>query len=158
MKRHQDVTIGIGILVFCTAAASLGMRLSSGSAIMPLILTGFMVLLGVLLIIGGFKKTRIVRQAGGEVEPLVTFQSLRVPYMMFLQIVIYAVLFYGVGFYVATVLFLLLSMRYLKQRSWKVIVLFSFGFVAFTYFFLARELNVSIDPLGILGRWLQMNA
>lgn len=145
-------------MVFCTAAASLGMRLSSGSAIMPLILTGFMVLLGVLLIIGGFKKTRIVRQAGGEVEPLVTFQSLRVPYMMFLQIVIYAVLFYGVGFYVATVLFLLLSMRYLKQRSWKVIVLFSFGFVAFTYFFLARELNVSIDPLGILGRWLQMNA
>lgn len=158
MAKHQDVTLGVVILIFCAASTALSMRLSGGSEVMPIILTGIMAFLGVLILVDGLKKTQASRRNGEEVHPFVTVQSLKTPYKMFCQIVAYAVLFYLVGFYAATVIFLLTSMRYLGQRSWKAIVLLSVGFVAFTYFFLARELNVSIDPLGVLGLWFQTQA
>jgi len=47
-------------------------------------------------------------------------------------------------------------MRFLKQKSWLFIAVTTAGFVAFAYFFLVRQLNVSIDELGWLGNWLRM--
>ena len=65
-------------------------------------------------------------------------------------------LFFLVGYYAATAIFLLVAMRWLKQKSWFTIIAVSACFIAFTYFFLVRQLNVSIDSLGWLGTYMQM--
>ena len=155
MKRHQDISIGIVILIFCAFFIYLSLQLENGSAMMPLILLGLMAFLGVIILLDGIRKTR---QATAEkpVEPFLTFQNLKVPCLMFLQIGIYILLFFLVGYYVATAVFLLAAMRYLKQKSWPTIIIVSACFIAFTYFFLVRQLNVSIDSLGWLGTYMQM--
>lgn len=158
MKKHQDIFIGIGIVIFCIAAATLSMQLSGGSAVMPLILISGMTVLGFFIIIGGVKKTAYSRKNSDEMQPFITLSSLKVPGIMYLQIVFYAILFHFVGFYAATLLFMAISMRYLKQKSWLTIVLLALGFLGFTYFFLDQVLNVSIDPLGALGIWLRVHS
>ena len=169
MKRHQDIAIGIVILIFCAFFTYLSLQLESGSAMMPLILLGLMAFLGVIIFFDGLRKTRQataempVGVSGGQstplssnVEPFLTFENLRVPCLMFLQIGIYILLFFLVGYYAATALFLLAAMRWLKQKSWFTIIAVSACFIAFTYFFLVRQLNVSIDSLGWLGTYIQM--
>ena len=154
MKKHQDIFIGIGILIFCITAAVFSMQLNDGSEVMPLVLTSGMAVSGVFVIMGGIKKTANSRKNSDEIQPLITLSSLKVPGIMYLQVVFYAISFHFVGLYAATLFFMAVSMRYLKQKSWLTIVLLAVGFLGFTYFFLDQVLNVSIDPLGALGPWL----
>ncbi|MBR0095006.1 MAG: tripartite tricarboxylate transporter TctB family protein [Synergistaceae bacterium] len=156
MKRHQDIAIGIVILIFCAFFIYLSLQLDRGSAMMPLILLGLMAFLGVIIILDGFKKTRKATE-DKPVEPFLTLQNMKVPFTMFFFICLYILMFFLVGYYIATAVFLFASMCYLKQRSWLIIVAVSACFLAFTYFFLVKQLNVSIDALGLLGTYLQMS-
>ncbi len=155
MKRHQDVTIGIVILLFCAFFTRCALRMDMGPALMPLILLAFMAVLGLIILADGIQKTRHAT-AENPVKPFVTCAALKTPLTMFALIVVYVLLFLAVGYYAATVLFLIAAMRFLKQKSWPLIAMTTAGFVAFTYFFLVRQLNVSIDELGWIGNWLQM--
>ena len=78
--------------------------------------------------------------------------------------VIYLVIimiFYGltilkVGFFLSTSIFLLLSYYFLGERRWKLMLIFSFPFVAIFMFLLHGALNIYLrDPflkyLGIIG-------
>ena len=70
-------------------------------------------------------------------------------------------IFYGltilrVGFFVSTSIFLLLSYYFLGERRWKLMIIFSFPFVALFMFLLHGLLNIYLrDPflkyLGIIG-------
>lgn len=155
MKRHQDVIIGIVILLFCAFFACCALRMDMGPALMPLILLAFMAVLGLIILTDGIRKTRRAT-AENPVRPFVTCAALKTPLTMFALIVVYVLLFLAVGYYAATVLFLMAAMRFLKQKSWLSIAVITAGFVAFAYFFLVRQLNVSIDELGWLGNWLRM--
>ncbi|RKJ78999.1 MULTISPECIES: tripartite tricarboxylate transporter TctB family protein [unclassified Pyramidobacter] len=155
MKRHQDVTIGIVILLFCAFFTCCALRMDMGPALMPLILLAFMAVLGLIILADGIRKTRRAT-AENPVRPFVTCATLKTPLTMFALIVVYVLLFLAVGYYAATILFLMAAMRFLKQKSWLFIAVTTAGFVAFAYFFLVRQLNVSIDELGWLGNWLRM--
>lgn len=155
MKRHQDVTIGIVILLFCAFFTCYDLRMDMGPALMPLILLAFMAVLGLTILADGIRKARHAT-AENPVKPFVTCATLKTPLTMFALIVVYVLLFLAIGYYAATVLFLMAAMRFLKQKSWLSIAVTTAGFVAFTYFFLVRQLNVSIDELGWVGNWLWM--
>ena len=70
-------------------------------------------------------------------------------------------IFYGLtilraGFFISTSIFLLLSYYFLGERRWKLMLIFSFPFVAFFMFLLHGLLNIYLrDPflkyLGIIG-------
>ena len=152
MKRHQDIYIGIIILAVCAYFAYLSFQLDTGSATMPLILLAVMAFLGAVILFDGIKKSR-----ADSVKPFLTFKDLKVPLLMFILIGIYIFLFFAVGYYVATGVFLIVSMFYLKQRSWLLMIAIAACFIAFTYFFLVMQLNISIEPFGWLGTYMQMH-
>ena len=156
MKRHQDIYIGIIILAVCAFFAYLSFQLDTGSATMPLILLAVMAFLGVIIFFDGIKKSRNASPEN-PVKPFITLESLKVPLLMFIQIGIYIFLFFAVGYYIATGVFLIASMCYLKQKSWFLMIVITACFIAFTYFFLVMQLNISIEPLGWLGTYMQMN-
>ena len=155
MRRHQDIYIGIVILVLCAFFAYLSLQLDMGSATMPLILLAVMAFLGVIIFFDGIKKTRSASPEN-PVKPFLTFENLKVPFLMLVQIGIYIFLFFAVGYYIATGVFLIASMCYLKQKSWFLMIVITACFIAFTYFFLVMQLNISIEPLGWLGTYMQM--
>ena len=156
MKRHQDIYIGLIILIACGYFTYLSLQFDTGSATMPLILLGIMAFLGLIITIDGLKKTRAA-SSDNPVKPFITLESLKVPLIMFVQIALYIFLFFAVGYYIATGLFLITSMSYLKQKSWLMRIITAVCFIAFTYFFLVMQLNISIDPLGWLGTYIQMS-
>jgi hypothetical protein len=157
MKLHQDIAIGIIILLFCAFFGYESLQMDMGPAMMPLILLTLMAVLGVLILCGGIKKSRNASPEN-PVKPFITLSSLKTPLTMFILILGYILLFFFVGYYVATALFLMCAMRYLKIKNWWLMFFVTAGFIAFTYFFLVRQLNISIDPLGWLGTWIQMHS
>jgi hypothetical protein len=156
MKFHQDIAIGIIIIIFCSFFGYRSLQMDIGPAMMPLILLTLMAVLGILILYDGIKKSRAATPEN-PVKPFITLSSLKTPITMFLLILGYILLFFFAGYYLATAAFLICAMRYLKIRNWWLILLITAGFLAFTYFFLVRQLNISIDPLGFLGSWMQMH-
>lgn len=151
MKTHQDIVIGVVILAFCAFFFALSLHLEAGAALMPQILLVVMAILGLLIIAGGVKKTKATT-AENPVKPLLTVESLKVPFVGFCIVSLYIAAFELIGFYAATALFLVGMMRWLKQKDWMPILVTSGIFLAITYFFLVKQLNVSIPALGSLGR------
>lgn len=108
-------------------------------------------------LIDGIKKTRLATE-DFPVKPFITCATIKIPMAMFSIIVAYILLFYFIGYYLATTIFLIVRMRFLKQKKWLPIILITAGFLLFSYFFLVRQPNVSIDEFGWIGNWLQMRA
>lgn len=155
-KIHQDVWIGIKIIALCVLFFGVNAKLRAESGMMPRLLLGIMILLGGLLIAQGYKKTR----AATEQEPVVkmlSLQSMKVPAVTYLYIVGYVVLFRCIGYFVATPIFLLALIRHLKIKSWKLPILVTVIYLAIIYLFFVKQLNVSVDDLGLLGDYLSVN-
>lgn len=66
----------------------------------------------------------------------------------------YVLLFYFVGYFVATAIIIPVLMRFMKQTSWKLILAIDVGYLLVIYFVFARMLNVSVDGFGLLGQLL----
>ena len=143
MKKqiHQDVIIGFVCLALCLLFYAMNRPLPSEAAMMPNLLVAMLVILSGCILYQGVKKSK----APAEVKiPLITWGI----------VLAYVLLFYFVGYFVATAIIIPVLMRFMKQTSWKLILAIDVGYLLVIYFVFARMLNVSVDGFGVLGQLL----
>lgn len=149
---HQDVYVGATCLVVCFLFYSLNMSLPSDAALMPKLLCVLLMVLSVCIIASGLKKSKVPEEE--REEPGLTWDAIKVPLMAWGIVLAYAVLFYLVGYYIATGIMIIAFMRFMKQASWKRILLIDAGYLIVIYFGFVRLLGVSLNSLGLLERLL----
>ncbi|RKX82195.1 MAG: hypothetical protein DRP58_10660 [Spirochaetes bacterium] len=70
-----------------------------------------------------------------------------------LMTILYLIIMQFIGYYLATIIYLILGMYYLSYRNWKVMSSLTAGWVIFSYFAFYRLLYVPL-PRGILIEWI----
>lgn len=153
---HQDVWIGLLIVILCAAFFMVNKTLSSDSGMMPRLLLGMMGILGLLITNGGYKKTKQAAENNPAVK-MISLQSMKEPVKTYFYIIMYVVLFKLVGYFVATPVFLLSLMHHFKIKSLKLPIIVTSVYLIIIYAFFVRQLNVSVDNLGALGSYISMN-
>lgn len=149
---HQDVYIGFFCLALCLLIFALNMGLPSDAAMMPRLLDGMLVILAVLIIYHGLRKSKLpAEERGGKG---LTWDGIKIPLVTWGLVALYVVLFYLAGYFVATGIMIIVLMRFMKQTSWPLILGIDVVYLLLIYFVFVRMLGVSVDGFGILGRLL----
>ncbi len=148
-KVHQDIYIAVGIFIFCTAGFILSIKLPSGASAFPLMLIFILLLLACLILWDGVKKTKLVAE-GNSNDNSITISNLKVPLITFLIISGYFALFALTGYFIATIIFMIVFMRNLRLKSWRKILLITASFSFIIYAMFVKQLNVPVLNFGYL--------
>ena len=151
-KLHQDVFVGIAALIFVAWVLFLNRKLPIGSALMPLLLCGLLAVLGIIIIIQGLKKSASGRPE--DMKVLLNEDILKVPLIAWLFVLGYVLLFFFVGYFIATAVMLVALMRYMKRTDWKMIIAITVIYLLFMYFVFVRQFGLPLFNLGQLGKML----
>lgn len=152
-KIHQDIYVGTLMILVSIFLYSKTLSLLSGAALFPRILLAIFILFSILIIIGGFKKTKLMKQ-GEEVEyegdenPL-NFGNLKSPITTLFIVICYVSLLSLIGFFPSTILFMVVFLSYMKVKQWKTYVFTIIGLNVFIYLVFVLQLNVQL-PVGLL--------
>lgn len=144
-KIHYDVYIGIAMialaLFFLWGASLISVEVSS---IVPRLYGYCLILLSALLIADGAVKS--VRAAKGKGNPLpsINFKECFWGLLAWVGIFLYYLMFHFLGFFPATIIFVVVTMPLLKQRNWKVILLTLIVLLSAIYLVFVRLLNVKL--------------
>lgn len=149
---HQDVYVGFICLAMCLLFYSLNMSLPSDSALMPKMLSVMLMILSVCIIFSGVKKSKVAEEE--REKPGLTWDAVKIPFVAWGIVLAYALLFYVVGYYIATAIMLVVFMRFMKQTSWKRILLIDAGYLIVIYFGFVKLLGVSLNSFGLLEQLL----
>lgn len=149
-KLHQDVFVGIGALIFVAWVMFLNRKLPVGSALMPMLLCGLLAVLGVLIIFQGLKKSSSGKPE--DMKQLLNEDVLKVPLIAWLFVLGYVLLFFAVGYFIATGVMLIALMRYMKRTDWKMIIAITVVYLLFMYFVFVKQFGLPIFNFGQIGR------
>lgn len=108
--------------------------------------------LSVCIIGSGLKKSRAPEEE--REAPGLTWDAVKVPMIAWGIVLAYALLFYLAGYYIATGIMIAVFMRFMKQTSWKRILLIDAGYLIVIYFGFVRLLGVSLNSFGLLEQLL----
>lgn len=131
----------VGITFMITAQDyPLGSALKMGAAYFPIILSGLLILIGIMSILRALTKTG---------DPLAT---INVPGLLIITIatVIFGLLLRRAGFIIALPLFIILSARASAVFHWRYAVLLALGLTAFCWLIFIKLLAI---PIPLLGVW-----
>jgi len=151
-QLHQDVWIGFVCLGICFAIFALNMNLPSDAAMMPRLLDVMLTILAVLIIYHGLRKSKLPADQQGPKG--LTWDAVKIPLITWGLVVLYAVLFYVTGYFVATGIMIIVMMRFMKRTSWPVILAIDVIYLLLIYFVFVRMLGVSVDDFGLLSSLL----
>ena len=153
MKKqiHQDVIIGFVCLALCLLFYAMNRPLPAEAAMMPNLLVGLMTVLSACILYQGVVKSKAPAE---EQKKLFTWDGVKIPLITWGIVLAYVLLFYFVGYFVATAIIIPVLMRFMKQTSWKLILAIDAGYLLVIYVVFVRTLNVSVDGFGLLSRLL----
>ncbi len=147
---HQDVFIGIACFALCIAIFFWNSGLGGGAGTMPLILDAFLAVLSAAIFIGGLMKSKLPAEKQGK--KAFTVDALKIPFIFWLFVAAYVVLFRVVGYFISTAVMMILMMLFMKRRDWKVMILIDVIYLVLVYFVFVRMLNVNVSGFGMLER------
>ena len=99
---------------------------------------------GFLLLIRGLIGHENKDPAWGRIGKVSVFIGMTIIYLIIMQII---------GYYLATIIYLISGMYYLAYRDWKVMISMTAGWILFSYFAFYRLLYVPL-PKGLLIEWI----
>ena len=108
--------------------------------------------LSILIIYHGLRKSKLPVEEQGP--KALTVDALKIPLITWGFVVLYYILFRGIGYFAATGIMIIALMRFMKRTSWPVIIAIDAVYLLVMYFVFVRMLNVSVDNFGMLGRLL----
>ncbi|QOY38257.1 tripartite tricarboxylate transporter TctB family protein [Anaerobacillus isosaccharinicus] len=149
MRRlHQDVFIGVGILIFSIIFYLKTGTMPSGAATFPKVILTTFGLFGIGIALFGLKKSKY-KNEGVIDEDELDIPTIKLP-MFSLSIVIgYVILMTLLGFFVSTSIFVIGFMIFYKIKSIIAISLTVVSLNLFIYLLFVYQLNVRL-PQGIL--------
>ncbi len=151
-KNHQDIYVGIGSLIFVAWVLFLVRKLPFDSALMTYLLCGLLAVLGTLILIGGIRKT--AAQKPEEMKPLLDKDGIQVPFTAWLFVLGYVLLFYLIGYFLATLIMLIALMRYMKRTDWKMIIAITVIYLVFIYAVFVKQFGLPLSNFGMIGNML----
>lgn len=143
---RQSIGVSLAIMAFAVAAFVFSFPMPGNASVFPRMASGFLFLCALGLLIG-----TISRQKKGMAPevPAVQTETMISPFVTLLLVVLYAIGFKYIGFYVTTLIITVVLMRYMGIRSWKTIVLVTGILLTFLYVLFTMQLNVPM-PDGLL--------
>lgn len=154
MKRelHRDIYIGVFLLIVCAAFLIYGwVSIAAPDArSLPCFLLAVMCLLSVSIIVKGIRATKEAEE-GTSFQYSYTIKDVKEPLIAYGMCLAYLALFWWLGYFAATPVFLIALMRYLKAGSWKKIILITLIYTAIIYITFVPVLGLPIHRVGILG-------
>lgn len=145
---HLDVFVGIMFLLLGIFGFIGTINMPEKAAAFPKIILSLMILLSIILLLFGIKKTIKMERAGGEV-PALNFTELGAPLAVAALTFFYVLCVWKVGFYVSTAIFIFVMMVFFNERSIKRIMLTILICLVFLYIIFTWQLGV-IMPKGFL--------
>ncbi len=158
MRRavHQDVFIGIVMVIISVLLYAKSSTMPEGAAQFPTIILTLFSIFGLVITIGGVGKTRAANSKQAEEpkiadsrEEVLSFSKIKMPFVSILIVAAYVILLSVLGFFVATSIFIIGFMMFYRVRSWKKIFLTVFCIDLFVYLLFIIQLNVPL-PKGLL--------
>ncbi len=142
----QDIFLGLFIALFGTVALISTFKFPEGAALMPRVVTILLLALGLLLSAAGLIKLK--KGSIPEHTPI-ELARMKYPAIAYLLILVYAALINILGFYSATLLFLVCFMYFMNIRKPRTIILTAVILLGFVYLLFNVGLSVNF-PSGIL--------
>ena len=146
VKIHPDVVIAIISIIFATILIKEIGEYPADVKMFPMIFIYIFIMLMIIILIGGIKKT-IKPDMVPEAEWWVKMEVLRSPLITAAFVIIYVALITVIGFYIATLIYLLIAMRFFGEKRWKVNIGVTIGLVVFCYILFDIALSVTL-PIG----------
>ena len=145
-KLHQDVFVGLVMILFSVWAIIYGVQIGGEPSIVPVALAAIMLVFGAYVLADGIRKTN----KDGTITYSLSWSKIDVSIIAYLAVVAYVVVFYILGYFTATFLFLSAMMWFLKVGSWKKILLISAITVVCLYLLFVVLFSVNVAKIGIL--------
>jgi hypothetical protein len=152
-KTHQDVWLGVVIVVACGFFLTQTTGKPGNAMLLPIILLTAMALIGIIISIGGVWKTKAASPAN-PVDNSIQWVKLKAPFDAFLYIAGYVFLFWFIGYFAATFVFITAMMTHFKMRNPLQVGLVSLGFIILVYALFVKQLNVPVLNFGYVGHFL----
>ena len=152
-KLHQDIYIGIVLILIGGFLYVQSLDYTQESASYPRAIIILLIFLSILIIIEGLKKTKLMKEKDanlfeGEESPL-SIAVLKSPLFSIAYVVAYAILINLLGFFTSTILFTIAFLAFMGVRRWQTFVYTTIGINLFIYLLFVLQLKVQL-PEGIL--------
>ena len=148
-KFHRDGWVGVVLLAFCAVAFFLALQISGQSAAVPIALTVLMAVCALFIVLKGL---RLTREQQGAFHYALTVKESKNAFLFMGFIVLYYLVFRYVTYWIATPIFMILAMKHLKVKSWKVNLLITALYMIICYVAFVIILQLPIYKVGVLGR------
>jgi len=129
-KLHRDVWVGVVLLAFCAVAFFLALQISGQSAAVPIALTVLMAVCALFIVLKGL---RLTREQQGAFHYALTVKESKNAFLFMGFIVLYYLVFRYVTYWIATPIFMIVAMKHLKVKSWKVNLLITALYMIICY-------------------------
>ena len=153
-KIHNDVITSVFLIlvsVFFIGASKTYTEAEAG--MFPTIFAVLLILVSVLILIGGIKKSKLMNDASvpeaNKPNNEIPAQEMKNAVLMFGILLIYAIAILYLGFFVSTLIFMAGTMWLLKIRNPLILALVPLGLDLVIYFVMVQNLNVRL-PHGFL--------
>ncbi len=112
-KRNSDLIAGITSLLIAAIFWSQGLKLGTESNLLPKVLEYFIIIAGLGVLVRGFLRGKDVQGSHEEKEGLNWTRAI----VIIIATIVYVICIAYIGFYVSTVLYLLLGSWYLNEKG-----------------------------------------
>ena len=143
---RQSLCVAGVIMAFARAAFLLSLPMPDHAPIFPRMASAFLFACGAGLMVGAVRRHR---KGLPPETPAVDFGEMQSPLILLLLVVVYALGFKYVGFYVTTLVIVVASMLHMGIRSVKTIALVTVILLAFLFWLFTIQLGIHM-PQGIL--------
>ena len=147
-KFHHDVWVGIILMLFSAACFYMAAGISKEPGALPRTLCVLMFGCACWIALKGVLKSRTVQEK-------VVLGEHKFGFLFYGFIFIYYLGFRFLGYWAVTPVFLILSQKWLKVKSWKVNLLITFTYMVVSYLLFVVLLKLPIYRVGLLGKYFR---
>lgn len=152
-QLHRDVGVGSVLFAFCLWVLYFAMRISGQAAYLPVALATLMMVCAATIIINGLRKSK---PAGEKFSYDMSVKEGKNAFLFMAFIFLYYLGFKLIGYWVVTPVFLILTQKYLKVKSWVTIMLVTVIYTAITFVIFVVILKLPIYKIGLLGKYFRI--
>ncbi|SCZ79511.1 tripartite tricarboxylate transporter TctB family protein [Acidaminobacter hydrogenoformans] len=126
----RDVLIGLCATIIGLFMYNEADKLNAQASIFPKVILGIFIILSVLLLFQGIRKS-IKNKYVQSSNTKMSISDLKIPFIMFLFILLYVILLDKLGFYISTAIFIPIVMLFYKDNNMIKIITTTFGTILF---------------------------
>ena len=141
---HQDIYISVVIYTSLIFMYTVAAKLPKDSSIFPKMLIVLFVVLNTAVFIKAIKKTKLMISEKSKEVNTINWKTIKTPLAVFLISVFYVIILKFSNYFIATVIFMIVLMKFYKFKSWKTILLTTIIYNIIIYIGFVKMLNVPL--------------